>query len=196
MNADQDTLDVELDIPRHVLEQAWARRATQLAQPFVREEAGEWIELVLVRLGREVYGLDSRGVSEICPLEPRSVTRVPRVPEWVAGLVNLRGRIFSVVDLQRFFGLPDAESDGGKQSKPSLVLVQTPEMELAFQTGEVLAVVSLPTSRIQTTANAMQDICSEYVQGTAMLEDGSMLSIVDLPALLADKQLIVREEIT
>ena len=62
---------------------------------------------MVIRLGREVYGLETDYVFDIRPLE--SITHVPRVPDWVAGVVNLRGRIISVLDLQRFLGLPPVE---------------------------------------------------------------------------------------
>jgi purine-binding chemotaxis protein CheW len=121
-----------------VVEQVWARRAERLAQMPVKPEEGEQIQLALLRLGREVYGLDVEYVLDIRPVEPRSVTPVPRVPAWVAGVVNLRGRIFSVVDLQRFLGLaPTENADGGAPTR-FLTVVETPEMELALIVDEVL----------------------------------------------------------
>ncbi len=223
-----------------MVEQVWERRAARLAQVEVEEDKGEQIELVLIRLGREIYALDAMHVFDIRPAE--RITRVPRVPEWVSGVVNLRGRILSVLDLQRFLGLPHrklGEDDGLKGLY--LVVVETPAMELALLVDQVLAVQALPVAGIQDTAGTVHSIRSEYVRGVinyvlstgalgdetegqavlpedekrasegdrrsgqtdkahqpARLEggDSSLVVILDLPALLADKHLVVHEEIT
>ncbi len=182
------------EAPPEVRQRIWARRAAQLARVPVQEEEGEQIELVLVRLGREVYGLDAGFVLDIRPAG--QITRVPRVPDWVAGVVNLRGRILSVLDLSRFFGLPE-EGDAGH-----LVVVETPEMEIALLVDDVLAVEALPASKIQEASDTLCSIRPEYVRGVAECQSVStpangagMLVVLNLPALLADKRLIVEEEI-
>jgi len=178
------------EVAPEVLQQVWARRAAQLAQVPAPEEAGAQLELVLVRLGREVYGLDAQYVHDIRPLE--HLTRVPRVPVWVAGVVNLRGRILSVLDLGRFFGLPREE-----ENTACLVHVETPEMELALLVDDVLDVESLPASRVQEATDTIRGLRPEYMRGVAGREGGGdgLLVVLDLPALLADERLIVHEEI-
>ena len=178
-----------------VVEQVWARRAERLAQMPVKPEEGEQIQLALLRLGREVYGLDVEYVLDIRPVEPRSVTPVPRVPAWVAGVVNLRGRIFSVVDLQRFLGLaPTENADGGAPTR-FLTVVETPEMELALIVDEVLPMETVTVSRIQDATGTVRGIRPEYMRGLADRSNGDSMVILDLPALLADRQIIVHEEI-
>lgn len=195
-----------------VVQQIWARRAAQLAEVPIQEEEGEQIELVVVQLGREVYGLDAQYVFDIRPAG--QITRLPRVPDWVAGVVNLRGRIFSVLDLQRFFGLsraqtrglPDAEGNrnNGPESTermPYLAVVETPDMEIALLVDGVLAVESLPASQVQEAADTTWGIHPEYVRGVAERRGGDtpingdgLLVVLDLLALLADERLIVHEE--
>jgi len=180
-----------------VVQRIWARRAAQLARVPVQEEEGERMELVLVRLGREVYGLDAEFVLDIRPAG--QITRVPRVPDWVAGVVNLRGRILSVLDLSRFFGLPqEVEREA---ISPYLVVVETPAMELALLVDDVLAVEALPASQVQGASDTLWGIRPEYVRGVAERRDrnipadeASSLVVLDLPALLADERLIVDEE--
>lgn len=197
-----------------LLQQAWARRAAQLAQIPAQEDKEEQIELVLIQLGRETYGLDVQYVSNIRPAE--KITRVPRVPDWVTGVVNLRGRVLSVVDLRRFFGLPCAEEDrdsgldGSTDSSqeraegmPCLVVVETPGMEIALLADHVLTVEALPASQVHDTAGTIRGLRPEYVRGvvtrqeeeTGTGRDGSMWVVLDLPAMLADERLIVHEEI-
>ena len=194
------------EISPEMLHQVWARRAAQLAKVTIQEDKTEQIKLVLIELGREIYGVNVQYVFDIRPAE--LITRVPRVPDWVAGVVNLRGRIFSVVDLRRFFGLPPAEAGDSDESEfdsglPCLVVVETPSMEIALLVDDVLTVESLPLSQVQDVTGTVRGLRSEYVQGVVTLgsedaageENRGMVVVLDLPALLADERLIVHEEI-
>jgi len=179
-----------------VMQQIWARRAAHLAQVPSQEDEGEQMMLVLVRLGHEIYGLEAQYVLDNRPVE--QITRVPRVPDWVAGVVNLRGRILSVVDLRRFFGLSPAEPDVEDGSTVLyLVTVETSDMEVVLLVDDVLSVQIIPASRMQN-AIGVQGLRPEYVRGVAERKSGdkdaSMVVVLDLPALLADEQLIVHEE--
>ncbi len=185
------------------MEQVWARRAEHLAQVPAQPDEGEQIQLVLLRLGREVYGLGVQYVFDIRPVEPKSVTRVPRVPDWVAGVMNLRGRIFSVVDLARFLGLAHQEASVPKdhalpEDSPAryLAVVETPDIELALLADEVLPLEEISVGQIQEATTIVRGIRPDYVRGVAGLTSGDSLVVLDLPALLADKQLIVHEEIS
>jgi purine-binding chemotaxis protein CheW len=190
-----------------VLEQVWARRAAQIAQVPLQAEEGRQIELVLVRLGREIYGLEVGHVFDIRP--SREITPVPRLPQWVAGVVNVRGRILSAIDLGRFFGLGTTSlsaETGSSAAGQYLVVVETPEMEVALLVDEVLAVQAIPDSQVQDAAGTVRGLSPEYVLGIASMathpqsHNGNaagtaLLVILDLVAILADPQLIVNEEV-
>jgi purine-binding chemotaxis protein CheW len=178
-----------------VMERVWARRAERLAEIPAKPDEGEQIQLVLLRLGREVYGLDAQYVFDIRPVEPRSVTRVPRVPNWVAGVVNLRGHILSVIDLHRFLGLSPAESTDNSTALHFMVVVETPDMELALLADQVLPMEMVPMSRIQDATGTVRGIRPEHMLGIADRSNGDSMVILNLLALLADKQLIIHEEI-
>ncbi len=179
------------------MERIWARRAARLARVPAEEDAGEQITLVLACLGREFYGLEAQYVLDIRPLG--RVTRVPRAPHWVTGVVNLRGRILSVMDIRRFLGLPSAGCNEEEAMAPSLVVVETPSMEIALLVDDVLAVETLSARRLQEATGVIQSLPPEYVRGVVERGDpanGSMLTVLDMPALLADERLIVDEEIS
>jgi purine-binding chemotaxis protein CheW len=185
-----------------IVQQIWAHRAAQLAEVPIEEDEGDQIDLVLIQLGREVYGLDARQVYDVRPAE--HITRVPRVPDWVAGVVNLRGRILSVLDLRRFLGLAQAEASGKGEATPGpdLVVIETPDMEIALLADDALAVEALSAGQIQEASDTIRGIHPEYVRGVAERRDGDTLAsgdgllvVLDLPALLADERLIIHEEI-
>lgn len=174
------------------LERVWARRASLLAQEAAPEESGELIELVLVRLGHDEYGIEARHVFDIKPAG--HVTRVPRAPEWVTGVVAIRGRILSVIDLPRFLGLPAPTRPDDNSSY--LVVVEDGEMELALLTGTVLTIATVAAGRIQPVDETMVlSLPTAYVRGVVEQRDAGLWVVLDIPALLGDKRLIVQEEI-
>ena len=139
------------------LEHIWAQRAAQLAKAPGEEEIGERIEAVLVRLGREVFGLEVQFVRDIRPAQ--QITRVPRVPEWVIGLSNLHGRILSVIDLRRFLNLPEKGEEEEHGAAPKyLAVTETENMEIALLVDEVLGVEALLSNPIHTENSAMANL--------------------------------------
>jgi purine-binding chemotaxis protein CheW len=197
-------LEESIEISPEDLKKAWAQRAADLARVPVEEDTGKQVRLVLIRLGREIYGIDAQFVSYVRPTD--QITYVPRVPEWVAGVVNLRGRILSVVELRRFFGLPSAEieeADSTGEEMSYMVVVETPGMEIALLVDDVLTVESVPAGRIRDATGVVRGLRPEYVQGVVthkvsdadVGERDSMWVVLDLVALLADERLIVHEEI-
>jgi purine-binding chemotaxis protein CheW len=187
-------LDGMEEMPQDALEEIWAQRAAKLAQVPDSEEDGERMDLVLIQLGREIYGLDARYVWEIKPMD--QITPVPRVPRWVTGVVNRRGRIFSVINLQRFFDLPAVE----REQPPQLLVVETPEMELALQADQVLSIESVPVSHIEDAPSTVRSLPPEFVLGitryvNASDSSQSLVVVLDLLALLADERLVVHEEV-
>lgn len=181
------------------MQRIWARRAAELARPLVRQDESDWFDVVIVRLGQELYGLEARYILDIRLAE--HITPVPRVPDWVRGVVNVRGHILSVVDIQRFLGLPCLEADaaGGLY----LIVVETAETSLALLVDDVLAVDALPASLLQDPANLIRGLHPEQVRGLYRRSDripatpggDGLLVVLDLPALLADRRMIIHEEV-
>ncbi|MBN1486527.1 MAG: purine-binding chemotaxis protein CheW [Anaerolineae bacterium] len=192
-----------------ILQKIWEQRAAQFAQVPEQDIKGAQIDLVIMRLGDELYGIDAQYVFRIRPVS--HITRVPRVPAWIRGVTNERGRVLSVFDLQRFLGLHKNTSFVPVQSY--LVLVETEAMSLALLTDQVLNVESLPVAEIQEAKDAVRGIPRAYVQGIVHFhpsqnntrleraasdvhrDDSKLLIVLDLEALLADKHLVIHEEI-
>jgi purine-binding chemotaxis protein CheW len=195
------------EVSGEMLHEIWARRAAQLAEAPTDEDVGEQLDLVIVQLGAELYGLEAAYVFRIRPAE--QITRVPRVPNWIAGVSNDRGNILSVFDLRRFLGLDEVED---ANASPYLVVVQAAEMELALLADAVLNVISQPLGTLEAAPETMHGIPQEYIKGVVHQDfewrvsesfespDSSngreieVLTVLDLPALLSDEALVVREE--
>ena len=85
-------------------------RAKALAEEPEKAEPGEQIEIVEFVLSSEKYGVESRYVREVCPL--KEFASVPCTPPFVLGIMNVRGGILSIIDIRKFFDLPEQGARG------------------------------------------------------------------------------------
>jgi len=174
------------------LTRIWAERAYALAETPPAEVVGDTLDVLVFLLGTERYGLNVECVREIYPLE--QLTRVPRTPDFVAGVFSARGRILSVVDLRAFLGLAKV----GLSDHTKIIVVscagvasEVDRMEVGFLADEVADVVTIFKTDIEPPLATHAGAHTEYIQGIT----ADSLVVFDLNALLADKRLIVHEDI-
>lgn len=194
-----------------ILESVWAQRAAQIAQTPAQQEKGDRADFTLVQLGSEVYAIDVEYVFTIRPA--KEISRVPRVPEWVTGVANVRGHIMSVIDLKRFFGLaagtaaPENNLDSKAGATDYLIVVHLEDMEVALLIDDIPGVESILIDKIQDTDGVVRGIPPEYVRGVVRREDpnsqaaaqhaiqNTFITVLNIPALLGDPRLIIHEEL-
>jgi purine-binding chemotaxis protein CheW len=184
------------EVSSDILNQIFIRRAALIAMPIEEEEKGEQIELVLFRIGKELYGLDVQSILDIHPCT--SITPLPRVPQWIAGLTNIGGHILAVLDLQPFLGLALPETQ--KEESPTttyLIRISAQDIELALRVDEVLAIEVLPTSKIQEKTDVTRNLPPEFVRGVYDHNSAErpLVLILNLAYLLADPRLVIQEEV-
>jgi purine-binding chemotaxis protein CheW len=145
-------------------------------------EPGGHGKYLVFRIGDEDFGFDVLDVQEIIGL--RKVTRLPNMPPFVRGVINLRGKIVPVMDLRRKFGLPDADD-----SPKTCIIVAQLTVDGAVDT--VSAVVDLVTEVIDIPTDAIEDAPSlgdptqaDFMRGIAKL-DGRVIVLLDATRCLA-----------
>jgi purine-binding chemotaxis protein CheW len=131
-------------------------------------------------LAREEYGVDVRQVQEIRRVA--EITSVPRAPEFVRGVINLRGRILPVLDLRRRLGLGEVEV--GRASR--IVVVRLKERLLGLLVDGASQVLKVPLSRIEAAPEEVVQKGGDYIRGVAKLDD-RLIILVDLERLLASE---------
>jgi len=168
------------------------RRARALARlPTEVEVEGETLHLVTFSLGEERYGVEIALVQGIHPLESQPWSRVPCTPGFIVGAVNIRGRIYSVMDIGRFLGLPPRPL-----SETAHVLLARSgeqgavgEMELGILADDLPQVANVPLAEVQPSSAAISNPAQKYVRGVT----ADMLIILHLGRLLSDPAIIVHE---
>lgn len=167
-----------------------AERARRLAQPPEAPVVGETVDLVVLILGAERYGVNVRNVLEVLPLD--EVTHLPGVPAFWAGLVNLRGHLYPLLDLRRFLDLParapaPKENDGAGQN---VVLVAAHGLDTCVG----LLVDDVPEVR-QVLRSEIGASLIEAAGPTQPLTQGvtsDLLAVLNIEALLADARLALQ----
>lgn len=139
------------------------------------------------RLGDELYGLEILRVQEIVGLLP--VTRVPRLPGFVAGVVNLRGRVVPVVDIRSAFGM--SPSDMGERSCIIVVRIErTGERDAVIGAivDEVADVVALAKDDIEGTPSFGTQVDTSFLRGVGRLDERVVL-LLDIDRVLDSREL-------
>jgi purine-binding chemotaxis protein CheW len=133
--------------------------------------------LVTFFLSDEEYAVDVRLVQEI--IRVSEITQVPRAPEFIKGVINLRGRIIPVIDLKRKLGLGEVEV--GKQTR--VVVVRLRERLIGLLVDGASQVLKVPVSTIEPAPEEVVEIDANYIRGVAKLAE-RLIILVDLPKIL------------
>jgi purine-binding chemotaxis protein CheW len=146
---------------------------------------GELIHTLRFSLGAESYAVESGHVREVFPL-PR-VAPLPCVPSFVRGIINVRGRIVSLLDLKVVLGL----SSSGFSPTSGVIILQSPGVEFGLLADEIQGLAAIPRSSLQAALPTLTGVRAEYLKGVTV--DG--LVLLDAEKLLADKKLVIDETV-
>jgi purine-binding chemotaxis protein CheW len=134
---------------------------------------GEMKQYVAFRLGQEEYAFDIASVREIFPTQ--DITKVHRSPKHIEGVINLRGKLVTVVDLRKRFKLDAKTLDENAR----IIVVDATDAPVGFMVDEVTEVVRLSAESIEPVPEYVaQEIESEYVSGIAKLDE-RLITIID-----------------
>jgi purine-binding chemotaxis protein CheW len=147
--------------------------------PSARPVDGSTVHLVVFALGDEQYGVGIDAVDSI--IRPKSITAVPRAPDFVEGVTNLRGTVLPVVDLHRRFGLPG--QDATKDTR--IIVAESGGNKVGMMVDAVLEVRRVPEAAIEPPSPLVAAIDSAFITGIAKVGDGRLIILLDLGRVLA-----------
>ena len=157
--------------------EAQAPSATLQEPGDVIPDAGAGRCYMLVRVGNRWLGIEAQSIVEVAV--KGVITRIPTAPGHVLGITSLRGGLIPVVSLECLMGSSSSGPTDNGLISPRLVVVATPEYELALVVNEVGGFVTQPPSGCKATDKRPAFLGDEIVW------DGRTVEVVDLPALTA-----------
>jgi len=139
-------------------------------------------QLITFHLGNQSFGLDIMAIREIRAWSP--TTRLPHVPSYVAGVVNLRGTVLPVIDLAARLGWePTSPTD-----RHVIIVAQINNQLRGLIVDAVSDIVTAQDDDIQPPPATSTDAVVPYLEGLVAQED-RMVMVLDLPGLTADTEL-------
>lgn len=151
------------------------------AQEDHKNDTSELLQLVSFKIGEEEFGVDILKVQEI--IRMLQITKVPNSPDFVDGVVNLRGRIIPVIDLRTRLGMPRIER--GKETR--IVVVELSGITVGFIVDEVSEVLRIPKNITEAPPEMVSGLDSDYITAVGKLED-RLLILLDLEKVLSTDQ--------
>lgn len=140
-------------------------------------DSKELLQLVTFRLGNEEFSLDILRVQEI--IRHMELTRVPRTPDFVDGVINLRGRVIPVLDLRKRFGLASDE----RTNETRIIVVDVDSKTVGLKVDAVSEVLRLPADTVEPAPAIVTGAESDYIKGVGKL-DGRLLILLDVEKIL------------
>lgn len=143
-------------------------------------------QLVTFSLGQEEYGVPILQVQEI--IKFTEITKVPRSPDFVKGVINLRGRVIAVIDLREKFGLLEKSVDKNTR----IIIVESQGATLGLIVDNVNEVKKVKSAMIDPPPPIVSGISSEFIQGVARMDTTGMrlLIIIDLDKVLSTSEVV------
>ncbi|EQB2597916.1 chemotaxis protein CheW [Aeromonas salmonicida] len=149
-----------------------------IAQNLAEDEVLQWVTF---QLENETYGINVMQVQEV--LRYTEIAPVPGAPEYVLGIINLRGNVVTVIDTRSRFGMPS----GDVSENSRIVIIEAEKQVIGIMVDSVAEVVYLRSSEIDAAPTVGTEESAKFIQGVSN-RDGQLLILVDLNKLLSDDE--------
>ena len=139
------------------------------------------LQYVTFRLDDETYGIDVMQIQEV--LRYTEIAPVPGAPDYVLGIINLRGNVVTVIDTRRRFGLADAEVTDATR----IVVMESDSQVMGILVDSVAEVVYLKANDIETAPNVGNEESARFIQGVCN-RNGELIILVEFEKMLSDHE--------
>lgn len=130
-------------------------------------------------LADEEYGIDIRNITAIIEMDI-AITRVPKTPDYIEGVINLRGEIIPIMNLRTRLNLPS--QDISENSR--VIIVNAQGIAMGITVDSVAEVIELADKSIESISNLHGDSSSDYIQGVGK-QNESIITILDMEKLIS-----------
>lgn len=147
----------------------------------VKVHNDELLQLVTFKVGSEEFGIEIFSVKEI--IRMLNITKVPKAPDFVEGVVNLRGKVIPIIDMRKRFGMDSLNHD--KHTR--IVVVEMENVMVGYVVDAVSEVLRIPSDTVEPPPSVVAGIDAEYINGVGKLEN-RLLIMLDLNKLLKTEE--------
>lgn len=151
-----------------------------------KNESNELLQLVSFKISNEEFGVDILCVQEINRM--LQITKMPNTPDFIEGVINLRGRVIPVLDLRIKLGMPRKEHDKNTR----IIVVEIKGKTIGFIVDEVSEVLRIPKSITEAPPEMVGGVNSDFITSIGKLED-RLLILLDLEKILSTTEFNVLE---
>lgn len=145
-------------------------------------ESYETTQYIVIQLGAEQYGIDIRYIDNIVRMQ--HITRVPKVAEYLRGVINLRGEVIPVMSIRLKMGF---EEDEITKNSRIIILKLEQHGTIGIIVDEVKEVVTLSSAEVEKYSNDSKEERSAYLSGVGKFNE-ELISLLNLNAVLAEKE--------
>lgn len=146
------------------------------------------LQIVTFRVGEEDFSIPILKVQEI--IRMREITKVPRSPDFVEGVINLRGKVIPVIDLRKRFGLEATERNDDTRT----IVVDCDSKVVGLIVDSVTEVLRLARSTVEPPPDIVGGVDSEYISGVGKLED-RLVILLDIDKVLSTSEKGLLEDV-
>lgn len=139
-------------------------------------------QLVVLVMAEAEFGVDIRHVREV--IRVTEIIRMPRTPQFIEGIINLRGRILPVLDLKKRFQLPAAE----RTDQTRIMVVEWRGQFVGFLVDRVNEVVRVPSASVSAPPEMILNIAGHYLEGIVEVQ-GRLLILLDMERILDQEEI-------
>jgi purine-binding chemotaxis protein CheW len=139
---------------------------------------GRILQLVTFKLENEEFGVDILKVQEINRM--MTITKIPNAPNFIEGVINLRGKIIPIVDLRKRLGFHNGTYDKSTR----IIVVELDGLVLGFIVDSVSEVLRINETTVEPPPSIVAGIDSEYIEGVGKLDD-RLLILLQLNKIFA-----------
>ena len=147
-----------------------------------KKQDDQLLQLVTFSIGEEEFGVNILKVQEI--IRTMEITKVPRAPDFVEGVINLRGKVIPIIDLRRRFGL----APRGHDKNTRIIVIEINNIIVGFVVDAVSEVLRIPASTVEPPPPVVAGVESDYVSGVGKLQD-RLLIMLDLVRRLSSEDM-------
>ena len=185
MESFREKLEADMLVSEKDKEQILRARTKALSRGIKKESSTQdYLEVVEFMLADERYGIELNSIVEVYAL--KDLTSLPGTPPFILGVISVRGRILTIIDIKKLFGLPDK----GLSDLNKVIIIHTREMETGILADEIIGIRSIHPGKIQPALATLTDIRAGYMKGVT----GDQLVILDVENIFSDERIVVKEE--